>query len=236
MKWHTLLDLIFPRICLGCGGMVSPDHSHICWDCLASIEYVASPYCSLCGDPVEGKVDNEFVCFNCSDTRIHFDRARSAARYRGVIQDLLREYKYRRAIWAANDLLHILEACVHAHYEPDEIDCVVFVPLYPRRRRERGFNQSALLAAGLAKALRRPLLPKCLKRVRATATQTNLTARQRATNVKGAFRARQERRLKGQRVLLVDDVMTTGATVNECARVLKEGGAEKVSVVTVARG
>lgn len=235
MSWGALLDLVYPRSCAGCGGEVDAESEHLCWDCMAQVAYVQPPYCAICGDPVEGRIDDAFTCYLCSSATPHFDRARSAVRYNGVLQNVLRSFKYREALWMRTDLGRVMEACVAAHYDPDEIDAVTFVPLYPVRQRERGYNQSELLARVLAGRLRKPL-KRCLARIRPTQTQTNLTARQRATNVKGAFRSRPVQGLEGCRVLLVDDVMTTGATVNECARMLKEGGAERVYVVTVARG
>jgi ComF family protein len=232
----AFLDLFYPRLCAGCGGPVGAEPGHLCWDCLAGITYVKSPYCSLCGDPVEGRIDGEFICYNCTASRPHFDRARSAARYTGSLQNVMREFKYRKSLWVRRDLAGLLAACADAHYDPEQVDAVCFVPLYPAREREREYNQAGLLARALARRMGKPLLGRCLARIRPTPSQTNLTARARATNVAGAFRARWTRRLKGRRVLLVDDVMTTGATVSECARVLKEGGAVAVYVVTVARG
>lgn len=236
MAWSALLDLVYPRACAACGGRPDAEALHLCWDCLSRVVYVQPPYCSRCGDPVEGRVDDAFVCYHCAESEPHFDRARSVARYRGVVQDVLRQFKYREGLWLRRDLAGLLEACVTAHYEADGIDAVTFVPLYPSRRRERGFNQAEVLAAALARRLRKPLLRRGLVRARPTRTQTNLTAPQRASNVRGAFETRGVRRLAGRSILLVDDVMTTGATVNECSRALKEGGAARVYVVTVARG
>ena len=236
MAWRTFLDMLYPRTCAGCGKLAAPEPGHFCWDCQSKILYVQSPYCSICGDPVEGRVDGSFVCYACSESAPFFDRARSAVRYRGVMQNILQEFKYREGLWMRPDLVRILEACVATHYDMGEIDAVTFVPLYPAKHRQRGYNQAEVLAGLLAKSIRKPLLKYCLVRLKPTQTQTHLTARDRVTNVKGAFKARWLSRLKGRRILLVDDVMTTGATVNECSRVLKAGGAAHVVVVTVARG
>jgi ComF family protein len=134
------------------------------------------------------------------------------------------------------DLTELLLACVRAEYSNIEFDWVTSVPLFPTRRRERGFNQSALLGAGLARRLKVPFREGILRRVRPTVSQTGLTASQRAANVGGAFRVGLFARPAGRRILLVDDVMTTGATVDACARVLKKSGAVSVHVITVARG
>ena len=234
--WQTFLDLVYPRVCEGCGGPIGPELHHICWDCLAGLTYVADPYCSICGDPVDGRVDHAFVCFNCSQTAPHFDMARSAVRYRGLMKDFLRDFKYNNALWLRRDLVRLLVSCLSVDFDMDRIDAVTFVPLYPTKQRHRSFNQAELLAERLAKCIRKPLLKGCLRKVSSTSTQTHLTAHERAANVRGAFEARRASRLEGRGLLLVDDVMTTGATVNECARSLKSAGAQSVFVVTVARG
>jgi len=236
MAWSALLDILYPRACAICGGKVDPSAEYLCWNCLSSFAFVHSPFCSICGDPIDGKTSGEFQCHYCSSNRPHFDRARSAARYTGVVQELLREFKYREGLWARRDLAGLLEACAVAHFDPNEIDAVTYVPLHPVKFRQRGFNQAEALAAILAKRLRKPLIRRCLIRREYERSQTNLTAKERATNVKGNFEAIWKRRLRGRGVMLVDDVMTTGATVNDCARALKEAGASRVYVVTVARG
>jgi ComF family protein len=236
MFWRVLLDLIYPRVCCSCEGAVTGEEGHLCWDCAAALAYIAHPFCSICGDPVEGRVDEEFVCYACAEKRPYFTRARSAIRYRGVGQTLLRHFKYHRRLWIADELAHLLHACVETYYEAAAFDAIVPVPLYPVRQRERGFNQAETLARLLARTMRKPLMNKNLVRIRPTPTQTHLTARERAFNVKGAFKVRRCSAIRGARLLLVDDVMTTGATVNECARELRGAGAGEVFVVTVARG
>lgn len=232
----TMLDLVYPRECAGCGAPVGHEGRHFCWDCLARFEFITDRFCSHCGDPVEGMVEHKFTCSACRDHKPHFDKARSVARYRGHLRETLQTFKYNHATHLAHDFVPLLAGCVNAHYAGVPFDAVTYVPLYPRKERERTYNQAALLADGLAKTLDLPLLGTCLRRTHSTATQTNLTASQRRRNIQGAFAAEQQRWLTGRSLLLVDDVMTTGATVDECAKVLKKGGAHKVYVVTVARG
>ena len=236
MFWGALLDLIYPRICCVCERNIEQEPGHLCWDCSAGLPYITDPYCSICGDPVDGRVDETFVCYACAKNPPYFARARSAVRYRGAVQTLLRGFKYRSRLWAAHDLARLLRVCVETHYANETFDAVVPVPLYAMRRRERGFNQAQVLASLLARELRKPLADKAFVRVRPTPSQTRLTARERAFNVRGAFKIRRADPICNRKLLLVDDVMTTGATVNECARVLKNGGATDVFVVTVARG
>jgi ComF family protein len=197
---------------------------------------VDAPFCVCCGDPVAGDVQHDFTCFACSRKTPHFDLARSAVRYEGAVGEALRTLKYENALWLADDLAALLFACVQAEYSAIEFDLVTSVPLYPARRRARGFNQSALLGVFLARRMNCLYNEKSARRVRPTVTQTGLTASQRTANVTGAFRAGFLARLYNKRILLVDDIMTTGATVNACAAALKRGGAKSVHVITVARG
>lgn len=230
------LDLLYPRACAGCGGSLADDARQVCWDCRAALRTIGAPQCSLCGNPVEGRIDHTYICYHCTQFVPAFDLARSALRFEGVAADLIHAFKYREALWLQDDLVDVLEACVHVHFEDRPIDALACVPLHHVRQRERGYNQARLLADGLARRLGKPFWPRALKRVRPTGTQTHLTARDRLTNVKGAFGARCVTRLQGKRILLVDDVMTTGATTSECARALKQAGVAAVYVVTLARG
>ena len=232
----TVLDLVYPRECAGCGAPAGHEARYFCWDCLARFEFITERFCSLCGDPVEGMVEHEFKCSACRDRQPHFDMARSAARYRGHLKQSLQAFKYNRATHLTRDFVSLLEGCVRAHYMSVPLDAVACVPLYPRKERERTYNQAGLLASGLASALDLPLLDVCLRRIRSTSTQTDLTAGERRKNIHDAFATDKHRWLEGRSLLLVDDVMTTGATVNECAKALKQGGAHHVYVVTVARG
>lgn len=232
----TLLDLVYPRTCVACGSEVGPGQGHVCWDCMSGFDVIANPFCSVCGDPVEGMIEHEYQCSSCVRHAPGFEMARSAVRYRGAIRTVLQSLKYGKKTFLARDLLPYMSACVGAHYSRVCFDGVTFVPLYPKKERERTFNQARLLAGKLAGSLDLPFLPNCLERTRYTETQTDLNAGQRRANVKGAFAVLNRKWLEGRSLLLVDDVMTTGATVSECARVLKEAGAAGVFVVTVARG
>lgn len=208
---------------------------HLCWDCMADLHAIQPPYCSLCGDPVSGRVDHAFVCSLCAGRPPGFDSARSAVRYEGAAARAVRDLKYHGHLWVVPDLAAILEGAVRAHYPDVAFDVVSWVPLYPARRRERGFNQAAELGRDLARRLGLPVAGLA-RRVRPTPTQTHLTVRDRAANVRDAFRPRVARRWRGCRALVVDDVMTTGATAHACAVAIRSGGAGAVHVMTVARG
>jgi len=209
----------------------------LCWDCRATVKVVQLPFCERCGDPVAGAVTGLFECAGCRKINPSFDWARSAVRYEGVAKACLRRFKYNAGTWLLDDLTDWLwalwQACPSIVQTANVVTCV---PLHPKRERERGYNQATLLGRRLATRIGIPFQERLLWRTRATATQTHLTAAQRAHNVKGVFTVPWPSRVRGARVLLVDDVMTTGATVNECARALKAAHADSVMVLTVARG
>lgn len=230
-----LMDWVYPRQCAHCGRTADATR-FLCWNCLAEIQYIHSPYCSCCGDPVPGRIDHEYRCAYCSRQTPHFVEARSAVRYRGPVGMSLRAIKYESATWLVPEMTRLLLACMQTHYDLLPVDAVCYVPLHAVKRRERGFNQAQLLAKALCRERSLSLCRGGLRRVLDRGSQTRLTAAEREANVAGVFTVPVPARVQGRRLLLVDDVMTTGATVNECARVLKRAGANSVHVLTVARG
>lgn len=178
----------------------------------------------------------ETVCSWCRGSRPAFDRARSAVRFRAGVREALHRFKYGGAMHLRSELGELLQACVNVHLHDVLLDAVTCVPLHPERERRRSYNQSALLARELARRLRLPCSARLLARVRPTLSQTNLNASERRANVRGAFAVRDLDWAAGRRWLLVDDTMTTGATVCEASCVLMAAGAAAVYVVTVARG
>ena len=209
---RSLLDLVYPRVCTACGVRIRDEPGHVCWDCRTAFQIVVPPFCKCCGDPVDGQVEHEYTCFACERKAPHFDLARSAARYRGPLREVLQRFKYSQGTHVEPDLVPLLKGCADTHLPVRDVDAVTFVPLYPARERDRTYNQSRLLAAGLARGLRKPLTARCLKRIRPTSTQTTLTATERAENMRGAFASMNESWIEGRRFLLVDDVMTMTAT------------------------
>ena len=203
---------------------------------MAELEFLQTPFCRVCGDPVEGMVEHEFSCSWCIRRPPFFDIARSAVRFRGSLRSCLHAFKYGGDTCLSGDFSRLLQACVSTQYGDMRFDAVVCVPLHPSKERDRGYNQAGLLASGLAKGISLESYSGCLERVRRTRTQISLSAQQRRANVRNAFIVKAPSWVEGRRLLLVDDVMTTGATVNECSRVLKRAGAASVHVVTVARG
>jgi competence protein ComFC len=185
--------------------------------------------------PVDGEVTGEFKCSNCVDRKFHFDASVSRYRARGVVRDLIHRFKYGREYY----LRHQLAEWATAGLEDDRLrnpdfDALVPVPLHSARRREREFNQAEAIAELLAERCGKRVV-KALQRIRHTDSQTRHDRAERMENLRGAFRVRQPDAVLNRRLVLVDDVFTTGSTVEECARVLTEAGAASVRALVVAR-
>ena len=231
------LAWLYPRVCQLCEREAAPPATgFVCGKCWRGIRFIKPPFCDRCGLPVEGAITSAFACSNCRDVRLHFSTARSAVAAKGVTLEVIHRFKYQRALWFEPFLVDLLVRAARPGLREQKWDAVVPVPLHATKAREREFNQAERIAAGLARALGLPLRTDLLRRVLPTRTQTLLTKQQRADNVRRAFAAAPEAKLRGARIILVDDVLTTGATTSACAQVLRARGAGEVCVWTVARG
>ena len=231
---EAAVSLLYPAVCTICGGNVKAGE-YLCNRCDAKAVRIAAPFCQKCSEPFEGSITSEFTCANCAHRTIHFDAAVSAYRGRGVVREIIHEFKYGRQL----HLRHLVARWLHAALDDERLrgrrfDIIVPVPLHSARQRERGFNQASLLAALLGAQTSIPSKP-LLDRIRYTNTQTALDRSERMENLHNAFRLRKNADVRGLRVLLIDDVLTTGSTLSECARVLKRAGALSVYAATVAR-
>jgi ComF family protein len=185
--------------------------------------------------PFEGSITGAFTCANCSHRTIHFEAAVAAYRGRGIVRQIIHEFKYVRQIHLRHVVAHWLRAALDdERLREQRFDLIVPVPLHPTRQRERGFNQASLIAELLSAQISIPARP-VLERIRYTTTQTALDRSERMENLHNAFRLRKNADVRGLGVLLVDDVLTTGSTLNECVRVLKLAGAFSVHAATAAR-
>ncbi len=229
--------MFYPADCAACKGEREPGSgSMLCEKCRGELRPLPRPFCERCSLPFEGVVGGDFACSHCADKEFVFDRAVAACRLTGVARECVHRFKYDGATWLGPELLELLVAAAKARIEWSKVDCVVPVPLFPVRQRERHFNQAEWFARRLVRALPATLSVGNLRRTRDTATQAFLNATERMENVRGAFAARRPAEFMRRRVVVVDDVFTTGATTNECARVLRAAGAESVTVLTVSRG
>lgn len=230
-------SLLFPASCLGCRLPVETDRSRpLCPACLKKLPAWQDPWCVRCGQSLAGAGAGVTLCLACKGNRDFFDKAVSCFPYEGIVQEIVLAFKYAgKTGWLAF-LAERMFQQVRKQLGNDPADWVVPVPLHPVRRRERGFDQARLVAGALARQLKLPEAHGLLKRWKPTAPQTRLTRQARLANVQGAFSLRPSPWLGQARFLLVDDVFTTGATANACAKLLKEAGAARVTVVTFARG
>jgi ComF family protein len=228
------LDLVFPALCPACGaGLGAGRRDPLCGACWDAIQRIAPFHCGRCG-AVDMTFDGVAAasCAACAADAVPFDYARSAAVYHGPLREAIHAFKFRGKRALARPLADLMiEECRDVLVADAAV--LVPVPLTRERRASRGFNQAALLAERVARKLGLAVKPRWLRRVRSTAAQSDLSAAERQTNVRGAFAASPA--VAGRHVVIVDDVFTTGATVRECARALREGGAVRVGALTVAR-
>jgi ComF family protein len=231
------LSLLYPEVCQLCrNARANSAEGFVCSGCREDVRFIKPPFCERCGIPAEGAITNSFECTNCRDTELHFAQARSAAVARGCVLEAIHGYKYNRALWFESFLAEVLISQSAPHLKRDNWDLIVPIPLHPTREREREFNQAERLAQRLGAATGLAVDNGLLRRIVPTRTQALLPRVERFANVRHAFAVCENRRLKGERVVLLDDVFTTGATSNACARVLRLAGAGEVCVWTVARG
>jgi len=228
----SLLEFFLPRMCLFCGVPVGETAVvAVCPECEARIAWVASPLCTCCGRVFESRDGTDRVCGDCQTDPPPFARARAATLYDGPVTQAITRFKFSRQMALLPVMQHWLQR-PHCLELVAAADLLAPVPLHPKRIKHRGFNQSLLLAQAFFGAA---VAREALTRTRHTAPQVGLNPKERQDNVKGAFAVADPVRVKGQSVLLIDDLYTTGATVKECARVLRKAGARRVEVLTVAR-
>ena len=222
-EWgRTGLDLAFPPIPFD----------------LTTTRRIRAPFCTRCGEPYDGAIFGEFICANCEERSWSLDWARAAWRAEGAVREAILDFKYRQKFHRLGPLADRLEDGFRQFAAGEAWDGLVYVPLHPLRRRERGFDQAEELCRELGRRQRLPVLA-CLERTRPTPKQALLGRGPRLRNLMGAFSLKEARKprfdVTARRLLLIDDVLTTGATAEACARVLIAEGAERVAALTVAR-
>ena len=234
---ETVLGFLYPNVCQLCGERrATAAEGYVCAGCWQGVRFIVPPFCERCGLPFAGELTTEFECANCREMELHFTQARAAVAAQGVTLEVIHRYKYQHALWFEPFLADLLLRQAGTALRREKWDLIVPVPLHPLKQREREFNQAERLARRVGRAVGIPVEARLLQRREHTRTQTQLTRRERADNVRRAFALRPGVRLAGERVVVMDDVLTTGATTSACARMLREAGAGDVCVWTVARG
>ncbi len=235
---RKILDFVFPQNCISCDGSIAVEDNFLCAACREDIGLIRQPYCFLCGVPADlsyAYPNEEFTCGVCRKKPFKFDQARSLGFYDTVLRTTIHHFKYRKQMGVLSEMDLLMEKFFEENSEFCQGFTVSPVPLHFNKMKERGFDQAFLIARQVAKILKLPLEGGLLRRVRATPAQATMTLTERALNIKGAFEVNRPEWVSGKNILLVDDVFTTGATVNEAARTLKKNGAGKVHVFTLGR-
>lgn len=237
---RAALTLVYPEVCALCGaGEAGPEMGFVCADCrgrAGNLRRIGEARCGRCGLPYDGEISDRFVCGNCRDLNLDFDAARAAVVATPFVLNVVHRYKYEGALWFEGFLAGLLAEAAGEALRLGGWDALVPVPLHPVRQRERGFNQAERLARRLSVITGLPVRSRWVNRGAATKTQALLRRGERAHNVSHAFAVRPGLSLSGGRVVVVDDVLTTGSTTSAVSRALRAAGAARVAVWTVARG
>jgi ComF family protein len=232
-----ILDFIFPPNCIICSEI---DHSSrypfLCSRCISDFKPILTPLCTICGSPFFSSDTERHTCLACLNSKPRFDGSRSAGIYEGTLEKALKAFKYGRARQLAKPLADFILSRSESFIDEIHFDLVVPVPTGPRKLKERGFNQALLIARLISKKLGHHLNFENLYKSRETTPQVEFQINERRKNVQGSFAVRDSSVFENKSVLLIDDVFTTGSTLNECARVLKkEGKASEVYCLTAAK-
>ena len=241
-RFDWLVDWLYPPRCRACGSRIyGRDSEYLCDRCWPQIRIVSHPLCTLCGRPFPDASGDDHLCGACLSRHPYFARARAWACYpreelaEHPLREVVQKFKYGRKVSLGKPLGRLMALGCREFLNECRFDVIIPVPLHPKRLRWRGFNQSVLLARQVSRACGLPMDLFVLHRSKETPPQTQLTEEERRKNVRHAFSLNPQKSVKGKKVLLVDDVYTSGATVNECSRTLKRGGAKEIYVLTLAR-
>jgi ComF family protein len=248
---EALARALYPPVCIGCGAFmagalpgIDPREASLgqivstcfCPDCALKIKPVSPPFCAVCGEPFVSEQGPGRTCGGCMEKRPAFATARAAVLYEGPVKNAIISFKYDRRMALAGALSLLCQWAFFRYYADAGHDLALPVPLHGRRRGWRGFNQAWLLMAGWKKDARFPVPDgRVLERIRNTPVQAGMNKQKRAQNIRGAFAVSCPQKVRGKRILIVDDVLTTGATARECARILVKSGAAGVDILTLAR-
>ncbi|MCK8827015.1 ComF family protein [Natroniella acetigena] len=230
--YNFILELLYPAwpSCPACGREFSSSEIGFCSECIDEIEFIGDDYCIKCGKLTENK-----LCLDCREQERFFSQARAVGLYDAGLKEYIKQLKYEQRQQLARPLAGLLTRYAEYYYQINRLDLITYIPIHKERLEERGFNQAYLLAKQLASELRLPI-KSLLARIVDTARQSELARQERLQNLAGKFKIENQQLVKGQRILLVDDIFTTGATVNEASKLLLEAGAKDVKVITLATG
>jgi len=232
----ALAELLFPSLCLTCGRILLERRAHfLCPECSSGIRFIVSPLCPICGIPFPAEEGPDHTCGDCILSHRHIGAARSLGVYEAVLLNAIYAFKYGGNLTLGEKLGQLMADHLYPSFRIEDYSLIIPVPLHPRRLRQRGFNQSVILARQIAKRRGVAMDFRALRRIVDTESQAGLKKEERRSNIRKAFDISGPEGIRGKRILLVDDVYTTGSTLAECARILLKGGADAVGALTLAR-
>ncbi|MFH1245289.1 MAG: ComF family protein [Candidatus Omnitrophota bacterium] len=233
----SFINLFYPLSCYICHAKLSPlKDMPLCDHCWQEIRLNPPPSCRKCGIHLPAFSQKEaHFCKKCQTSSYYFKKASSACIYEGIVKKCVHLFKYKRKLALAKPLSRLLVDFTYNFIDIKKIDLIVPVPLHPKKFRQRQFNQARILAQAVSSAFAGRLEDKALVKIKDHPAQANLSQAKRINNVQNSFRVKNLPAVKDKNILLIDDVLTTAATVNECAKVLWEAGAKTIEVLTLAR-
>ena len=234
LSYNSFINLVYPLKCQICNTALHHNNTDsICLDCRHDIKINLPPFCIKCGRPLQNNTDS---CKHKHQNLSNINRAWIACSYEGIVRTLIHRLKYNNKLVLINFVASICCNFAEKFIDLNEIDYIIYVPLDRQKKMQRDFNQSELIAKKIAKHFGIKVLDQTLLKIRATKSQVEIDGHERLSNLTGAFKVKKNDIVKDKKVLIIDDVLTTGSTLNECAYCLKQAGAHSVYAFTLAGG
>ncbi len=231
-----LNSILFPIESCVCGKY---SKEAVCNKCWSEVILITTLACKKCSKPYYNQYLHsekiELICEECAEIPLYFERSISYGIYQDVMIKIIYEYKFNNKVYISKFLGKKLSTLIKNEDDYKNIEIIISVPMYKNKERRRGYNQSYLLAKEIAKDLKLKLIKNILIKIKDTEPQSKKPMRERRQNIRGSFFVKDPMKIKGKEILLIDDVFTTGSTVNECSRILRQAGAKKIYVATIAR-
>ena len=233
--WRSLVRIVYPAYCVSCRIPLFLSETYLCTTCGQKVEPLKAPLCLKCANPLPPYGSRLSTCAQCRSERRYFDRGFALVKYQDPVRTILHQVKFQKKLWLLKIFSEPLEQ-FSCSTQLKNYDVLIPVPLDTRRERERGFNQALMIAQILAGRNREGVpVRQILRKRKRTFPQSQLKRQERLSNLNGAFLVKKRGSVRGKQLLLIDDIFTTGSTINECAKILKEDGAERVDFLTIAR-
>ena len=234
---EAFVTLFFPYRCCLCRSYTG-NHA-VCIKCWSNVVFIISPFCAVCSKPFFNPILNDYadtlICTECQEKTLYFKKCLSLGIYQDYLKNIIQLFKFHNQPYIGKFLGTKLASLINNNHEFLDADIIIPVPLQKMREKKRGYNQSLILAQALSRCVQIPISKNCLKRQGNRPPQSNLSMKERKLNVRGHFLVTNQKQITKKRILLIDDVFTTGSTLNECARVLRHAGATEILAITLAR-